>query len=106
MNDLAEFSYDTVPYTSLPYSGTHPDRLCTIGRLFGMQPAHPTSCRVLELGCASGGNLLPMAEMLPNSEFVGIDLSQRQIEEGRENIEELGIGNLRLLHADISELVE
>ena len=103
MTSTDEFTYDTVPYTSFPYAQTHPDQLCTIGRLFGMSPAHPTFCRVLELGCAAGGNLLPMAEQLPGSEFVGIDLSQRQIEEGRENIEKLGISNLRLVHADILE---
>ena len=33
------------------------------------------SCRVLELGCAAGGNLLPMAASLPDSEFVGIDIA-------------------------------
>ena len=103
MTDRAASTYDAVPYTSFPYANTHPDRLCTVGRLFGMSPAHPTSCRVLELGCAAGGNLLPMAEQLPESEFIGIDQSRRQIEEGRENIRELGLTNLRLEHADILE---
>lgn len=104
MSDPAASSYDTVPYLSMPYPGSHPDRLCTIGRLFGMDPAHPSSCRVLELGCAAGGNLIPMAEQLPESDFTGIDLSKRQIEEGRKNLRETALTNIRLLHSDIMDL--
>ena len=62
MPDRAPTTYDAVPYTSYPYPQTHPDRLCTLARLFGMSAAHPTGCRVLELGCATGGNLIPMAD--------------------------------------------
>ncbi len=98
------FSYDVVPYTSYPYARTHPDRLATIGRLFGMEPAAVSRCRVLELGCASGGNLIPMAEQLPRSEMVGIDLGGRQIEEGQAAIEALGLTNVELRHGDILEI--
>jgi len=45
------------------------------GGLHGLQPPDPKDCRVLELGCGRGGNLLPMGESLPASRFVGIDLS-------------------------------
>jgi cyclopropane fatty-acyl-phospholipid synthase-like methyltransferase len=41
---------------------------------------------VLELGCAAGGNLMPMAASSPDSQFVGIDLSNVQITEGQETI--------------------
>ena len=83
-------SYDQVPYTSLSYSESHPDRLATIATLFGMQPPRVDRCRVLELGCASGGNLIPMAYGLPGSEFVGIDYSARQIAQGRATVAALG----------------
>ncbi|MCH9685744.1 MAG: class I SAM-dependent methyltransferase [Deltaproteobacteria bacterium] len=98
------FSYDLVPYTSYPYVRTHPDRLATIGRMFGMDPAPITSCRVLELGCASGGNLIPMAEQLPRSRMVGIDLGARQIEEGQAAVQALGLDNVDLRHGDILEV--
>lgn len=88
--------YDQVPYTSLSYSESHPDRLATIATLFGMSPAPVARCRVLELGCASGGNLIPMAYGLPGSRFLGIDLSVCQIEEGRKVISELGMDNVAL----------
>ena len=80
----SETSYDEVPYQSQPFSRTHPHNIGMMATLFGMEPAHPHACRVLELGCASGGNLLPMAQAAPQSEFVGIDLSARQIADGNE----------------------
>jgi hypothetical protein len=47
--------------------------------LFGMQPADIEQCRVLEIGCGDGANLIPMALGLPGSEFVGIDLAASPI---------------------------
>jgi SAM-dependent methyltransferase len=94
-------SYDSVPYVSFAYAYTHPDTLCALGRLFGLTPASPRRCRVLELGCASGGNLIPMAEQLPEAEFVGIDRSRVQIDRGRALVGELGLGNVRLEQGDI-----
>ncbi len=97
-------SYDEVPYGSHAFAQSHPDRLATIGRLFGMTPMPVTKCRVLELGCASGGNLTPMAVCLPESEFVGVDLSARQVEEGNQTIRELGLENIRIEHASILDV--
>lgn len=97
-------SYDEVPYESHPFSQTHPSRLFVVGSLFGLRPVPVQRCRVLELGCASGGNLIPMADLFPESEFVGIDLSNRQIEDGQKHVAELGIKNLSLRHASITDV--
>jgi SAM-dependent methyltransferase len=97
-------SYDELPYESRPFPQSHPDRLATLGNLFRMSPAPVTRCRVLELGCASGGNLIPMAFHLPGSEFVGVDLSGRQVAMGRGTIEDLGLRNVRIEHASIMDV--
>ena len=94
-------SYDEVPYPSAPYRGTHPSSIAALAHIFGMQAPDPTNCRVLELGCASGGNLLPMAQDLPGSHFVGIDLSARQVAAGQEQVTQLGLKNLELRHQSI-----
>jgi methyltransferase-like protein/SAM-dependent methyltransferase len=99
-------SYDEVPYESHPYPQTHPSRLATIATLFGLSPPPVDKCRVLELGCASGGNLIPMAEALPESWFVGVDLSARQIGDGEKIVRSLGLGNISLRHASILEVDE
>ncbi len=94
-------SYDRIPYRSHPYRQSHPDRMGTIARLFGLVAPPIENCRVLELGCAGGGNVIPMAEQFPDSEFIGIDASSRQIAEGRRQIDELGMKNIRLSAEDI-----
>ena len=77
--------YDSVPYPSLAFVQTHPDRLALMGTLFGMQPPPVERCRVLEIGCGNGSNLIPMAYGLPGSEFVGVDLCQTGGNGAREN---------------------
>lgn len=99
-----ETSYDQVLYRGFPYAQSHPDRLATLATLFGLEPAPVDRCRVLELGCGDGGNLLPMAFTFPNSTFVGFDLAETPIAMGQEPIAELGLKNLRLEAADILEL--
>ena len=96
-------SYDEVPYPSLCYTQSHPNRLATLATLFGMTPAPIACCRVLELGCASGGNVIPMAYRLPESEFVGIDRAARQIAEGQAMVATLGLRNICLERMDILE---
>jgi len=93
--------YDRIPYPAGAYCQSHPDRLEILATLFGMSPPDVRRCRVLELGCADGANLIPMACALPESTFVGIDLSQRQIKDGQEIISALGLSNIELLHRDI-----
>ncbi|MEO8305183.1 MAG: class I SAM-dependent methyltransferase [Betaproteobacteria bacterium] len=99
-------TYDRFPYLSYPFPQSHPDRLATIGWLFGMAPAPVDRCRILEVGCASGGNVIPMAASLPNSEFVGVDFSPVQITEGVADVGALGLTNLRLLPMDIMDFPE
>jgi SAM-dependent methyltransferase len=101
MSSTAPTSYDEVPYPNYCFPQTHPDRLAVVATLLGLRPAPPQRCRVLELGCAAGGNLIPMADSLPQSTFLGIDLSGRQIDEGRRRIAELGLGNVELRRQSI-----
>jgi methyltransferase-like protein/trans-aconitate methyltransferase len=102
--DSVARNYDEEPYANLTHSQTHPDLLATIGRLLGMTPAPVDHCRVLELGCAAGANIAALAEVLPGTEFVGIDYSEREILEGKEALRQMGLSNVRLHSADIRAL--
>jgi tRNA G46 methylase TrmB len=97
-------SYDEVPYAENCFHYTHPDHLAAIGTVFGMTVAPPDGCRLLELGCAQGGNIIPMALEHPEARFVGIDLSSRQIAEGRSVVERLGLQNLDLRAMSIMDV--
>ena len=92
-----------MPYPGHAFAQTHPDRLATVATLFGLRPAQPDSCRLLELGCGDGGNLVPMAYALPESAFTGVDLSGRAIERARAFAEALALGNLDLRQGDLAE---
>ncbi|MEW5958931.1 MAG: class I SAM-dependent methyltransferase [Chloroflexota bacterium] len=96
--------YDQVPYPSYSFAQSHPDRLATIATLLGLSPAPVRHCRVLELGCAGGGNLIPMAQQLPESQFMGVDLSGRQIAEGQTMIADLGLTNISLKAMNILDV--
>jgi SAM-dependent methyltransferase len=106
MQPAPRTSYDEVPYDSKAFTETHPDRLATVATLFGMQPQKVEQCRVLELGCADGANLIPMAAGLPESTFVGIDLSSRQVGDGQAVIAQLGLKNIELRTASILNINE
>ncbi len=97
-------AYDEIPYLNPPKPFTHLSRIAAISQLRGITPQSPTRCRVLELGCADGGNLLPMAFRFPESHFVGIDLSPIQIEIGRKSIATLSLTNFELRAANILAL--
>ncbi len=97
-------AYDEVAYPSYVYPQTHPDRLATLATLFGMNPAAVEECRVLELGCGAGGNLVPMAFGLRGSTFVGIDLAEGAISQGREMIRALELNNVTLQQLDLMAL--
>lgn len=99
-------SYDEIPYQSIPFTDTHPENLAAIGRLFGLTATDAQRPRVLELGCASGGNLLPLAFYLPQGRYLGIELSARQVQDGRQLIAALGLDNIRIEQGDIMALDE
>ena len=99
-------SYTAVPYLSQAYLQSHPDQMATIGRIFGMSPASITQCRVLELGCAGGGNIIPMAYFLPESDFKGIELNEGHVKKAHRTISDLGLSNIRIDQGNILDIDE
>jgi methyltransferase-like protein len=93
-----------VPYPGHPFAQTHPDRLAALGTLFRIDPPPVESCRVLELGCGDGGNLVPMALALPGGRFHGIDAAEGAIARGRAVVEALGLTNVTLEVGEMEEL--
>jgi SAM-dependent methyltransferase len=98
--------YDAIRYPGLAIAVTHPDHLAAVALFHGMTPAPPDRCRVLEVGCGDGGNLVPMAYGMPESEFVGIDLAAEAIEAGRAFARRAGTPNVTLETLDLTRLPE
>lgn len=96
--------YDSVPYFSIPRQDLHPARIGAIARLCGLDSALAATARVLEVGCASGGHLIPLAAMFPDARFLGVDISPVQIADGRQRIERLGLHNIELSARSFTDL--
>jgi SAM-dependent methyltransferase len=96
--------YEFVRYPGQPIPQSHPDRLATIATLLGLDPRDVTAARVLEIGCCDGGNLIPMAVALPQSEFVGIDLTASDIACAKETVSALGLSNAAFHVYDLMDL--
>ena len=103
---MADTIYNEVAYPSAVYGQTHPDRLAMMATLFGMTPAPVEKCRVLELGCGDGWNLITMAYGLPGSEFTGIDLASEPITRGSALAAKLGLKNLSLREMDVADAAD
>lgn len=97
-------SYDELPYDSLPLPETQPDFLAAVARLHGFDAPDPSHARILELGCAQGGNLIPLAWRWPDSACVGVELSRVQAEAGSAFLRRLGLSNVRIVHGDLAAL--
>ena len=102
--DQVRAEYDEVPYDSHAFPQSAPEQLAAIAYLFGLDSPDVSSARVLEIGCSTGGNLIPFAARHPQAHVVGIDLSQVQIDEGRRRVQALGLRNLELLQGDIAAM--
>jgi len=96
--------YDLLPYQSKPFAQSQPAKLGAIAKLFALDAAPMENARVLELGCASGGNIIPHAVRYPNAKFVGVDLARTQVAAGRARIAKLGLSNIEILCQSFTEI--
>ena len=96
--------YDAVPYDSHPFPQTAAEHLEAVAYLFGLEAPPSAQARVLELGCASGGNLIPFAARHPQASALGVELSPVQAKLGAQAVERAGLTNLRLRKFDIADI--
>ena len=103
-NEQIAAHYDAQPYDSNAFYYSSPAHLRAAAYLYGIDTPPVANARVLELGCAAGGNLLPFACMYPNATAVGVDLSEVQVNQGKELIERMGLTNLQLHAMSITDI--
>lgn len=98
------FEYDHVPYPGAADAESHLRYVEAIASVKGIEAADLSSCRVLEIGCASGMNLLPLAEEFPGSDFIGIDLAAEQIKAAATIADQLQMRNVEFRHGSLSDV--
>ena len=94
-------SCEEIAYPGYPRIASTPDRLATLATLFGMKPAPVERCRVLELGCGDGANLIPMALDLTGSQFTGLDISPAQIGRAQTTAAAISLKNISFRQIDL-----
>jgi methyltransferase-like protein len=97
-------SYDALPYTSQPNLRTQPSYMAAVARLFALDVAPVAEARILELGCATGGNIIPLAVNHPTARILGVDVSAKQIASGTRRISHIGLSNIALSRRSFTDL--
>ena len=103
-NDVQQTIYSELGYKSMPFPYTTPATLEAYAALVGISAPNPKNARVLELGATYGGNIISQALFYPDATFVGIELSQEQVEKGNEVIANAGLTNVSLVQSDIASI--
>ena len=103
-NDVQQTIYSELGYKSMPFPYTTPATLEAYAALVGISAPNPKTARVLELGATYGGNIISQALFNPDATFVGIELSQEQVEKGNEVISNAGLTNVSLIQSDIASI--
>jgi arsenite methyltransferase len=60
--------------------------------------------RVLDLGCGTATQLAQIAQLNPQTAFLGMDLSEKMLGNARRHVASLGLSNVEFIHGDISRL--
>ena len=103
-NDVQQTIYSELGYKSMPFPYTTPATLEAYAALVGVAAPNPKNARVLELGATYGGNIISQALFNSDATFVGIELSQEQVEKGNEVIANAGLTNVSLIQSDIASI--
>ena len=105
-DDMQQTIYKELGYKSYPFPFTTPAYLEAYGTLVGLNTPPAKTARVLELGATYGGNIISQAVHNPEATFVGIELSQDQVEKGNKIISEAKLDNVSLIQGDIMNFDE
>ena len=97
-------SYDQTPYVTAPSIRFQPARMAANAKWLGLDAPDAATARVLEIGCGSGGHILPLAAMHADARFLGVDLSPVQIDAGEKLRKALGLENVALRAQSFSDL--
>ncbi|CUU82956.1 methyltransferase [Campylobacter hyointestinalis subsp. hyointestinalis] len=104
-NDI-KTSYDELIYYSYSFSQCDIDYLYCLAKMRGLDATNPQNATVLEIGCGCGGNILPQAINMPNSKFIGVDLSSKQIKIANDAAKDMGLKNIKFEAIDVCEFAD
>ena len=104
--NIAQNPFDELPYLAYPIEWTSPEHLALASLVHGGPRLPLEHYRVLELGCANGANLLPLAWYRRHGEFTGLDASGRQIDTANACKAKLDLTNIHFVKADFRSALD
>lgn len=84
-----------ISYGDRTFQDSHPGIIAALAHLKGLAPPAVDNCRVLELGCGTGFNLLAMSQSIPGGRFTGVDYSQAHIQRADSVATAIGARNVQ-----------
>ena len=87
-------------------AGRHPSGMSAVGIFHAARASSVLrGCKkVIDLGCGPATQLARIAELNPDIQFTGIDLSERMLDEARSYVKGSGLSNVDLVQDDITQL--
>ena len=103
MKDPIQELYESQVYPAMSHPLSDPAVSAVAAWLGGLKTPRPARARILEIGCCSGHNLIPLAMRWPESQCIGIDLAETSIMEASERSEAAGVRNVVFETADLRD---
>lgn len=103
MPDAIHELYQNLVYPPMSHPLSDPAVTAVAAILSGLDGRHPRRARILEIGCSSGHNLIPLALRWPDSRFTGIDLAERAIQDARRRTAAADVGNVDFYCTDLRD---
>lgn len=103
MSDVIHELYQNQVYPPMSHPLSDPAMSAVAARIGGLEGRHPRRARILEIGCCSGHNLIPLAMRWPACVCVGIDLAERSIAEATDRAKRAEVENVTFHAADLTE---
>lgn len=101
MKDAIKELYENHSYPAMSHPITDPAVTGVAARMGGLTTPHPARARILEIGCSSGHNLIPLAMRWPDSQCIGIDLAATSIHLATARAAEAGVTNVSFEAVDL-----
>lgn len=89
-------------YPSMSHPPAHPSIMAATALLGGVRLAPSHDWHILEVGCASGHHILPIAQSYPQARITAIDLDAHAITEARRLADLAKISNIEFHCADLT----
>lgn len=93
--------YATRSYPDMSHPVADPAVTAVAARLGGLACPSPARARILEIGCAGGHHLIPLAQRWPDSHFTGIDFASGAVATARRRAAASNLANVSFHEADV-----